>query len=381
MHQKKDKDKGRGHMLLESLEVAKNFLELLNIAYKAVPKRRKRPDLFLNYDSSFLCKAYKDEPILLNRIPYREEACWIRENLLETMRAGKLLVVAKLPDKFLLDGAVPELRSFQEQLKLAIQKDGRFRQDENVIRLVSFERSNGDTFTIQLAKYGDQVRSNLGMDWEGDHELKSVRGISSLRGYLSASYGASLPMLADTRLANTIGVAAIILYRNSLGEYVPYIPRRKKVKKDKVKNVGVYTLGQFHCTASGVAAWSEGASFDDIFTNDMYREMEEEVGLNRNDVQFLTPVAYCREFLRGGKPQLFFVGYTTLPAGQLKQKRKACLELQRRDNPGDIEIEDEELVVSSFSDLEKSVAKHSISLEGLANLYYAGKFAHICRAA
>jgi hypothetical protein len=377
----KKKTRRRIHMLIEGLEIAKGILELINIVYREIPKKHQRPDLFLNYDYSFLCKAYKDEPPLLNWIPYREEVCWIRKDIKETLQASQSISVVKHPDKFLLDGTRPELRSFQEQLKLAIQKDGRFRRDENVIRLATFDHSGDGTFTIQLTKYGDQVRSNLGMDWEGHHELKTVLGINSLRGYLSASYGSILPPLSDTRLANTVGIAAIILYRNSLGEYVPYIPRRKKVKKDKSKNVGVYTLGQFHCTASGAAAWHDECSFNNIFTDDMYREMNEEVGLSRNDIQFLTPVAYCREFLRGGKPQLFFVGYTALSADQLKQKRKARIELQQKDNPGEIEIEDEELVVSSFLNLEKSISKHSISLEGLANLYYAGRFAHVCRAA
>lgn len=365
---------------LSVLEVAEKFLKLINFASKEFSKRHKRPDLFLNYDPSFLCSAYEDESPLSNCIPYREDACWIRESVKETLQAGQMLSVTKRPDRFLLDGTDPELRSFQEQLKDAIKKDGRFRQDENVIRLVDFDHHNGGTFTIQRAKYGDQVMSNLGMDWEGDHKLQTVRGISSLRGYLSVLFKASLPPLSDTHLANTIGIAAIILYSNSLGEYVPYITRRIKVNKDNIKNVGVYTLGQFSSTASGVAAWRDQSSFDDIFTYDMYSELEQEVGLERKDIEFLTPVAYCREFLRGGKPQLFFVGYTSLSAEKLKQKRKAHIKLQRRDNPVAIEIEDAELIVSSFSYLEEIVAKHSITLEGLANLYYAGRFAHICRA-
>jgi hypothetical protein len=85
-----------------------------------------------------------------------------------------------------------------------------------------------------------------------------------------------------------------------------------------------------------------------MFTHDLYSEIREEIGLFRSatekrslmtsdstyrefrsyvddldseDIESLVPVSFCRELLRGGKPQLFFLGFTNLNREELIRRR------------------------------------------------------------
>jgi hypothetical protein len=111
--------------------------------------------------------------------------------------------------------------------------------------------------------------------------------------------------------------------------------------------------GGWHPSASGAVKWpsdptlTEG-SFERTFIADLYDEIREEIGLFRSseekyhcfeteeiyrpfrsfvgnlegdDILQLQPVAFCREMLRGGKPQLFFIGYTPLNWAELTSRR------------------------------------------------------------
>ena len=87
--------------------------------------------------------------------------------------------------------------------------------------------------------------------------------------------------------------------------------------------------GGFHCTSLGAVEWSESETFDQIFTEDMYQELNEEVGVEKDDVEVILPLSLCREFLRGGKPQIFFAGLTTLSENELAKKRRKALQRQK----------------------------------------------------
>ena len=68
--------------------------------------------------------------------------------------------------------------------------------------------------------------------------------------------------------------------------------------------------------------------FDGLFTANICRELAEEVGLSRADLDWIRPVALCREFLRGGKPQLFFAAGTSLSERALRERRQAAIARQ-----------------------------------------------------
>jgi hypothetical protein len=176
-------------------------------------------------------------------------------------------------------------------------------------------------------------------------------GPGELREILRAEYGSSLPALSDTRLSNSIGTAIVVFDR----EGKPYLPRR-------APRQSVYP-GGFHCTASGDAIWRDDG---ELFESHICRELEEEAGLNREDLDWIRVLALCREFLRGGKPQFFFAGQTSLSADELAvRRRKAIAEQIAR---GRQEILDEVL-----PELNDETAGQC-TMECLANLSLAADF-------
>ena len=175
--------------------------------------------------------------------------------------------------------------------------------DETIVRLA---RHQPGTLWVQPCRYSDGMKSNYAMDGPGE-----------LRQPLIAQYGRRLPPLDDRRLSNAIGVAIVVFDAGGR----PYLPRR-------APRQSVFP-GGFHCTASGEAVWREGPlEFDRLFTENVCRELEEEVGLARADLEWIHPLALCREFLRAGKPQLFFAARTALDAAQLRSRRRAAIAAQ-----------------------------------------------------
>jgi hypothetical protein len=182
------------------------------------------------------------------------------------------------------------------RLTRATSVEPRLDFDETVVRLQGCEPGR---LMVQPCKYSDGVRSNYAMDGEG-----------GLREVLRAEYGRRLPPLGDTRLSNGLGTAIVVWD----GEGKPYLPRR-------APRQSVYPSG-FHCTASGDAIWHDEG---ELLESHICRELEEEVGLTRADLEWIRPVALCREFLRGGKPQMFFAAQTRLAGEELAERRRKAI--------------------------------------------------------
>jgi hypothetical protein len=203
--------------------------------------------------------------------------------------------------------------------------------DETIPRLMS---ADATTLWIQPCRYSDGVRSNYAMD-----------GPEKLRDILRAEYGRRLPPLSDTRLSNSIGTAIVVFTADGK----PYLPRR-------APRQSVYPAG-FHCTASGDAIWRDDG---ELFESHILRELEEEAGLTRADLDWIRPLALCREFLRGGKPQFFFAAQTSLSPEELAIRRRAAIAAQIA--RGRQEILDEVL-----TDFNPDTARQC-TLESLANV-------------
>jgi hypothetical protein len=193
-----------------------------------------------------------------------------------------------------------------------------------------------------------------------------------LRTFLGSRYGEKLPPLTERVLANTVGVSAILFYKDGLGGYIPYLPKRLGESFQKKRRLAVFE-GGYHCTASGAVEWSNANTFDELFSNDMLRELEEEVGIVASDLEVMVPVALCREFLRGGKPQIFFASITKLAEEELEVKRHRALQKQRVLS-GKVELEDRHLRASNADEFEEQLMENPLSLEATANLYYATMF-------
>uniref|UniRef100_Q01Q77 NUDIX hydrolase n=1 Tax=Solibacter usitatus (strain Ellin6076) TaxID=234267 RepID=Q01Q77_SOLUE len=225
----------------------------------------------LRDDAAWLLEQYRDEPLAAPGIPYAP------------LTASRVLLD---PSPFSLTPAV-NIRPV-------------LAYDETIVRLA---RHEGETLWVQPCRYSDGVKSNYAMDGPGE-----------LRPVLAAEYGHRLPPFSDLRLANGIGVAVVVFD----AEGRPYLPRR-------APRQSVFP-GGYHCTASGEAQWSEGPlTFEHLFTENICRELEEEVGLTRADLEWIRPVAFCREFLRAGKPQFFFAARTLLDEDELQSRRRAAI--------------------------------------------------------
>ena len=347
--------------------------------------REKFSTDYLTYDPKKLCEVYPDEKAIAPLVPYKEEICWVGSTLQETLAEAGAVRVKRMARPFVLN-ADTEMRTFQEDalkhrraqedaLKHRRAQGHMGRGDDSVIRLQGYSNnSGGAVLRIQKAKYSDQVQSNLVMDWTDGHALKKS-GFETLRAYLSAWYGSKLGPLDEPIMANTIGISVVLYYRTSNGAYLPYLPWRPK-------GLAVFD-GGFHCTASGAAEWSDtGMTFEKIFVRNMYRELCEEVGIARNEIQVMEPLALCREFLRGGKPQIFFAGVTGLSKSELAERRRTCARaLELQNELGVTERVDKQLISSDTEDLRKKLLSEPLTLEATANLYYAEKFMEQCRRA
>ena len=102
------------------------------------------------------------------------------------------------------------------------------------------------------------------------------------------------------------------------------------------------------------------------------------VGISRDELEWVVPVALCREFLRGGKPQLFFVASTRLPADDLPRKRRKAIQEQIKN--GRQEVLDEALIVTDVDQLESELAQN-LTGDCYMNMYYARKGAQIAHRA
>jgi hypothetical protein len=238
----------------------------------------------LRYDARWLVEYYAAEPPVRPGLPY---------SLLGDVHRVDLITV---PFHLVRATAVEPCLPF----------------DETLARLVSFDEG---VLQVQRCRYSDGIRSNHAMDGAGE-----------LRDRLREDYGPRLPPFTDPRLSNGIGTAIVVFDRAGK----PYLPRR-------APRQSIFP-GGFHCTASGDTIWRDAG---ELFEANICRELEEEVGLTRSDLDWIRPLALCREFLRAGKPQIFFAAQTSLtPAGLTARRRKAIAQQMARGRP---EILDEVL--------------------------------------
>jgi hypothetical protein len=306
---------------------------------------------FLTYDAPTLLRWYRDETPACGRLPYTELACLLDQ--------PSDLTIEKKTAPFRLASYPPDsLAHLQDCIYEAFTKENRVDSfDSKVVRLESYD-ARDRSFIIRQCNYSDGLRSNYALDWQG-----------RLRSLLAQDYGLKLPPLEEPRLSNSLGLAVIVWYRAQNGASLPYMPYLPK----RARNLAVFPGGLFHCTASGEAQWKpEAATFEQMFTADICRELYEEVGLSRADLDWIVPVALCREFLRGGKPQLFFAGLANVEAHELATRRREAIE--RQIVAGRQEVLDELLPVTSLKKLYKDLARYG-TIESFANMCYAQRCA------
>jgi hypothetical protein len=341
------------------------FIEL---GIKAYEKRDDIKSIFrskyLNYNIDNILSDYSLEEFIGPKIPYSMIHHFVENpNVAITFR--------KVKGQFKLqnDNDV-DIKAFQIEALHEFKKNGKFIFDDHTVSLRKVEQvDNKLTLSIQQSKYSDQVQSHLTLDWDS----KALKNRGTLRGIIKTKYKTSkLPPLNCSLLSNSIGISVIIYYKNQSGEYIPYLPLRNKAITNKKKNSQALYEGVYHCSASGVLKWKDDIDSIDWIKKEMYREIEEEVGISTSDLPVLSPIAFVRELLRSGKPQLFFIGFTDLSENEIVEKRKKAISIAKKNNDK-IEFRNKHLL----KEFDNTHNKH-LSLEAIGNLYLANKYKN-CR--
>jgi hypothetical protein len=165
---------------------------------------------------------------------------------------------------------------------------------------------------IHKAQYRDQALSQFILDYPFD---KPTASVNSLREFLLKEYSGQLPYLNDRRLANTLG-STVLLSCLHEGTRFPLLVRRSA-------NVGIMPFG-WHATSSSAVGWPQAyrpkESFEEFVHNWTLRHIESETGIRADEITFLLPIAFCREWLRAGKPEILFVGETSLSWDELRKR-------------------------------------------------------------
>ena len=237
----------------------------------------------------------------------------------------------------------PELIEATKDVEAEFIKERKCK-DEPHPRISSLVRVSENLYEccIEEASYFQQIRTNLTLDYP--LEIKGVDGDITLRTYDQRPYKC-LPEFADSCLSNTIGVSAIWMMGKPGRRHVFLLPRKK--------SVGIFTtkLG----IPSGSVEMPKDSCFDtnslvDFLTLDIAREFAEETGLCGKNIDInkfskpvpkptmiehmeIIPLAFVRELLRGGKPQMFFLILTPeIPIKTLKKSFRRSLGTEEFDN-------------------------------------------------
>lgn len=218
------------------------------------------------------------------------------------------------------------------------------------------------------------MQSNLILDYV----FPSTGSETTLRQLLLGEYPNRLPPLNHPQMANTLGVATLVIYRNG-GIDVPHIVVR-------TQTVAVFNTGSaWHCTSSYAAKWEDSfltssGTFAEIIEPYLWVQLKQEVGLTQECVTELRPVALCRELIRGGKPQLFCIAKTTLSCDELESAVTEARRVEKEDSlkkQKEFRPEVEKMPIfrvspqnESLDSIEKKLTTHNVTPEAAALLWY-----------
>lgn len=321
---------------------------------------------FLNHSSRFCIEQYHAERCLGEYLPYREEI-----DFSQVILSGGLpkIEIETNHDTFFTHGKNLDWAVVRAQAYAAYRNEGHAKTDSSVVRVANIEyKSGGIKLYLQPTRYFCQAESNLVLDYKADVSFESnnkLRQKTSLRSMLSTEHPGYLPPISDPRLANSLGVSICLLSKDNDGSTMLRMVNR-------VKNVGVFP-GGIHPAMSCAIEWENAVSTTDLLsfiTNDVEHEMKQETGLIRGEFEPPLILSFCREFLRGGKPQLFLLSYTTLSQRELNERRDHQIELNKKYRPEKIEMKSSNFM--SKNDPSVNINKYrelEFTHEGAASCY------------
>lgn len=208
-------------------------------------------------------------------------------------------------------------------------------------RVVDFTiENNFPKITAQIAKYFDQVGTNLSLDYKLEPKITDCEKLRDWDIKQSQVTNGNIPPLNKSKLANTLGIAIGITAQNSKKQDVVLI-RLRTNKTAVYSNMWHLPFSFAHCPEKNEI--KEKFNLKDLIINDYQSELNEELGLSISDFFEPIPLAFCRDLVRGGKPQLFLEMKSKLTFEEL-QKR-----IQNKTNEYKKNLKEYELNANTYS--------------------------------
>jgi len=222
------------------------------------------------------------------------------------------------------DYEFPEvLRNHREAMIHQLRKKGRLYGDSRCPRVSKFDvKEDGKiVYRVENAFYYDQVGTNLSLDYKGAFPVPgSMEIATTVRGWDVLNAGVArgeLPALEQSRLANTLGVAVAVTAVNKRGN-ISLLRRLRRKKLAVYGNMWGVPLS-FAVKLEGEKL-ETGSSTPLASLLSLNTEILREMGMHRDDFADPTPLAFCRDLGRGGKPQLFFEMRAKVPFEEIVKR-------------------------------------------------------------
>jgi len=209
-----------------------------------------------------------------------------------------------------------ELIGHRDEMVQEFQKRGKLRtgpgglpDNQNCPRVIGFDKQRKELM-LQQAVYYDQVATNLCMDFRLQTQAynfgNTIREID--RNYFVVGrhlqkkepVNEGLTPFEKSFLANTLGVACMIVFKN--GEVFYRLRSEKTAVYGKQAHVPVSFAQEVRPNSKSPR------TLEDLVMQDLHLEFYQETGLEYNGyISKAIPLGFCRDILRGGKPQLFLL--------------------------------------------------------------------------
>ncbi|MBY0491905.1 MAG: hypothetical protein K2R93_18840 [Gemmatimonadaceae bacterium] len=230
-----------------------------------------RWDPFLIYDPRTLLNLYGEESTMVPGLPYT--ILWEATEGPTTAVSWDVELDRTLD--FAVEWPVGDWHLVASAGYESLLRSRRISDNEDLVRVARLDvGAETVSLVVQRAAYHEQARSNLILDYRNEGYSR----VPTLRQLMAREHGRMLPSLGDRRLANTIGVCLLLLFKEE-GEPVPYLTYR-------APNLGVFPSA-IHCSAGGAVRWSDDLltrPFLSILSEQIQREMVEELGISPLEV-------------------------------------------------------------------------------------------------
>ncbi len=280
----------------------------------------ERNTKFINYDlglkyynknqKTVVFQYLKEDKIIKNelKLPYEEVINFVLEPY------TKIKIKYDKNENGNFNRTIRNYKMDEEYLSLtqnnldSFKKQNKGIHNGSIMRVTEFEKVSKDyECKVERAKYFDQVRTNLTLDFPLDLEEGNTLRVKDL------DKDRNLKSFSESILVNSIGISATIFFKGDDGEKYFFLkPRQKRRKKIRQKTKGVSVFEDMFGTISGVLNLPKGVNpteLTDYAICGILRELERETNIGE-DSEFpiinLQPLAFVRELGRGGKPQFMF---------------------------------------------------------------------------